>query len=124
MAFEYTAIGKKSIQEDVTNNANFGDYTMILYTARAATPLVLGDLTESIAPGYAQVEMTGANWVITVDADYPKVSFVLEGVGSDLLGYAIKRDSTLLGYEDFTDGPYVIPAAGVSVGVTFKQVVA
>ena len=121
MAFTFVDVGKVINQEDLVNKSNPGNYTMILYTARGASPANLANITEATATGYAEVDMLGANWVINAtSAAYPQVSFVLTSEES-ILGFAIKRDAVLSGWEDFSDGPYVIPAEGGTINVTFTQ---
>jgi hypothetical protein len=94
MAFTFVDVGKVINQEDLVNKSNPGNYTMILYTARGASPANLANITEATATGYAE---------------------------ESILGFAIKRDAVLIGWEDFSDGPYVIPAEGGTINVTFTQ---
>ncbi len=124
MALTYVNVGKQNLQQDVVNKEHPGDYIMILYTARATPTAVLSDLTECTAAGYAAVTMTGTSWSVTsaspAVATAPQVSFTLTGTGSDLLGYAIKRGTVLIGWEDFSSAKPV-PAAGLSATIEFSQ---
>jgi hypothetical protein len=121
MAITYVAEGNTINQEDLVNKSAPSDYTMILYTARTGSPATLADLTEATTSGYAEVEMTGSGWTVTsIDSTYPQVNFNFTAAET-VLGYAIKRDAVLIGWEDFSDGPYVVEAAGGTIGVNFKQ---
>ena len=122
MAFKYTELGLQITQEDVINKQIPGDYIMVLYTGKSGDPLTV---VESTAPGYSQKTMTGVNWTVATngDATYPKIQFILTGAGTPLIGYGIERDGSLIGYEDFTDGPYDVPSQGVTVAVEFKQTI-
>lgn len=121
MAFTYVDDGNIINQEAMLNKTSPADYTMILYTARNPNPVSLAGFTEATAAGYTEQEMTGANWIIDANsATYPQVAFIFTDAET-VVGYVIKRGTTLVGYEDFSDGPYVIGAGGGTIGVNFTQ---
>lgn len=125
MAMIYSSIGLKTLQEDMINESVPDDYTMVLYTAGIpSASAVLGDFTEVIAAGYAEVDMIGSSWTVTDAspsvASYPQITFTLTEA-STVVGYLIKKNTILIGAEDFSDGPYVIPSTGGTITNTFTQ---
>jgi hypothetical protein len=124
MSLTYVDGGLELLQEDMVNKSSAGDYTMILYTARTSSPTSLSDITEATAAGYSAETMTGSGWITTTAnpsvADYPKIDFTFTAA-ENVLGYALKKDSYLIGYEDFSDGPYNVPSGGGTISVTFSQ---
>jgi len=122
MAFTYTNKGRQLGNQDDVNFSDPGNYTMVLYSARETSPETLADITECTGTGYAAIEMTP---VASTDANpsvasFAAVSFVFTGSEATILGFAIKRDTTLIGWEDF-DTPGSMPATGGTVRVQFTQ---
>jgi len=120
----YTNQGKEKLQQDITNNQPLTvDYQMILYT-NVITPTattVLGDLTQPTAAGYTIQTIPGAGWVVTDgEAVAPATSFIMTEAET-IYGYGLVFDGVLLAAGNFTEGPFILPAAGGQVIVNFTQ---
>lgn len=120
----YTNKGLQNLQEDITNKTHPENISMILYTDNITITgtTLLTDLTQPV--GVSPQEMIPSNWTIT-DATpsvstYPQIIFGIAGEDT-IYGYGLIREGILLGAENFTDGPYVLPSGGGKVIVDVTQ---
>jgi hypothetical protein len=104
------------------------DLVLKLYTSDTtpAEATVVGDLTEAVGGGYADVTLTPASWVISsadpTAAAYPEHAFVFSGAVGSVYGYYVVQavSGALLWAERFAGAPLSIQNDGDEIRVTLK----
>jgi hypothetical protein len=87
-----------------------------------------GDYTEATFSGYADADLTGANWTITPgapsEAVYPQQTFTSDAnqTTENIYGYFVVQTTSgkIMWAERFPNGPYPISNAGDAIKVTPK----
>lgn len=87
---------------------------------------VLGDVTETTAPGYSSIILNGANWSTSNVggnniAEYPTQTFIITSNAS-IFGYYLtdSSDSNLIWLERFSTAPFQLPGGGGVITITLK----
>ena len=87
--------------------------------------VVIGDITEASATGYAAITLTGGSWTTTQDggvttAEYSEQTFNFT-TGASLYGYYVTDTSdNLLWLEEFSGAPFTLPSGGGTIAITSK----
>jgi hypothetical protein len=119
-------LNKKAADGNPTNSN--GDRTLKLFVNNIvpSQSILLGDLEECTATGYASITLQGSSWSVNTvsgetSASYAEQVFTIEDAIS-VYGYYVtnKNGTELLWVERFLSAPYVLPPGGGAIGVTLN----
>ena len=131
MALRFPDAGEVAALKAMVNHTSPGDLKLHLYKNDVTIDedTVIGDVTESTEAGYAAVTLTGASWTVATGAgnvttaSYAEQTFTFTEAAT-VYGYYVTNNAgtILMWIEEFTGGPYVLPASGGSVAVTLNVI--
>jgi len=126
MALTVPTVGEVVLLQYLTNMVAPTNLVMHLYTNDPTVDdnIVVGNITEAAAAGYAPITLVGSAWTTTTPgglgtAVYSEVTFSFTTAAS-IYGYYVTSTnaSTLLWVERFSGAPFTLPSGGGTVGIS------
>lgn len=126
MSLRFPDAGEVAALKAMLNHTSMGDVKLHLYKNNVTIDedTLIGDVTECDETGYAAVTLTGASWTVVTGAGnittatYAEQTFTFTEAATVYGYYVTNNAETILAWiEEFTSGPYVLPASGGNIAV-------